>query len=194
MTESTALTTTTSLAAITRTLHEIELELIEAQGQISEALEERLSATTIAKEKKVDAYDAIMKRCTTLEQEFRDKADVLIAIARAAKALNSKLRGNIKFAMDQLGVTQLVGDTVRFSRSIGKPKVVVFDVESLPKAFLKEVIHTEPDVEKIFATLSAGQEIPGARLEEVSTLRTYAAKKETNDRSVPESTAIPNKT
>lgn len=173
-----ALTQTTSLAAITRTLHEIELELIEAQGVISQALEERLSVATIAQEKKVDAYDAIMKRCGTLEQEFRDKADVLIAIARAAKSLNSKLRSNVKFAMDQLGVTQMNGENVRFSLSKGKQKPVVFDLDSLPKEFLKEVIHLEPDMDKIFATLSAGQEIPGTRLEEISTLRTYAAKKE----------------
>lgn len=168
---------TASLLSITQQLHAIELSIIESGGEISAELEEALSVAKIAQERKVDAYDAVVKRCASVEAEYKAKADMLYSVADAAKKLATRLRHNVKLAMKQMGVTDLSGDSVRFKLMRGRQKVVVYNQDLLPGWCFRTRTITEPDLNAIQDHILNGVDVPGAHLIGGDSLRTYPVTK-----------------
>lgn len=169
---------TNSLFAITRTLHELEAAVIEANGELGEELEERISVATIMLEQKSDAYAAILARCESIDAEYSAQADLLKNVARGAVQLAKRLKDNLKEAMRQLDVVDLAGERVRFRLQNSKPKTIVFDEALLPLDFKTRVVSLVPDLDKISKAIAEGVDVPGARLETRQSLNKYAPKKE----------------
>lgn len=170
--------TAPSLYTIAKALHQLELALIEGGGELTRDLEQAVAAETIAKEKKVDGYSAILDRCQSLITEYKTKADMLYSVATSATKLTKRLKDNLKLAMDILATDELAGDSVRFKLSRGKPKVVVFDETIVPDKFWKTVTSRVIDLESVSNAIQSFEDVPGCQLAETKTLRQYAARKE----------------
>lgn len=165
-----------SLRELVELQHRLELTLIDAGGELPPEIEELFSEVTIARERKVDNYQAILTRCALVEADFKTRAAQLMAIARGAAAVAERLKDGLKGAMLTLETTELEGATVRFKLSRSQPRLVIFDPPALPSDYSHEVVTQEIDKAKIRADLDAGFVVPGARLEESYALRPYPAK------------------
>lgn len=168
------------LLTITQQLHAIETAIVDAGGEISSELEERLSAATIVREQKVDAYGAILARAASIAEEYGAQADRIQAVAKGAKALATRLKENLKYAMGQLGVKELSGSTTRFQLRGSKDSLKILDAEKIPKAYFKPVTTMELDREGLMNDVrldpAAFEGI--ARIEAGSAIYTLAPKKE----------------
>lgn len=166
-----------NLFQITQELHALEMALIDSGGEMPAELEDRFTTASIAREKKVDAYHAIMDRCDHLEAEYKAKADFFAKIAKSAKATRNRLKESLKQAMSFLQVSDLEGEMIRFKLSDGKPRVEIFNEGDIPMEYLKEEVRLVPNMERIETMLKAGEQVPGCKLTSSSTLRTYPARK-----------------
>ncbi len=159
-----------SLLAITKALYALEAALIEAAGEVSPDIEQALSAATIMKERKVDAYAAILARLESIKKERSDEAELHAKISNAASRTMEYLKDNLKHAMLALDVTELEGDRSRFKLSRSAPKIDI-DLERLPSGYVNKVVTYTPNRELIKEDLKAGKEVVGAMLVEVYALR-----------------------
>lgn len=162
-----------SLLSIANELHAIELELLSGDGELSPETEERLSAATIAKERKIDSYASILERAKSIEAEFSARAERMMMVAKSAKRLQERLKDNLRLAMSQIGLDELSGDSVRFKLVSGKAKLVL---DAIDERYCTQVVSYEPNKELIRAKLEAGESVPGARLDPTFQLRSYAPK------------------
>jgi len=147
-----------NLFSITRELHAIENALIESSGEFPAELEARLSTAVIAREKKVDAYHAILERCASLEAEYKARADFFTRTARAANATARRLKTSLKEAMQFLSVMELEGGSVRFKLSNSKPAVEISDEAGLPLEYLEAKTVYVPNKQKLLEALQSGVE------------------------------------
>lgn len=166
-----------NLYSITRELHAVENAIIESNGELPPEIEERFSAALIAREKKIDAYHAIMLRCDLIEAQYKAQIEILSKISKAAKLTKARLKTSLKEAMHFLGVSELQGNETRFKLSEGKPRVEIENENLIPFEYLKEKTVLVPNLERIETMLKAGENVPGCKLTHSSTLRTYPAKK-----------------
>jgi len=162
-----------SLLQITQLLHSIETSLYENNGELSDDLENQLSTTTIAKERKVDAYFAVLERLKSIDQEFKSKIDLLTKSAKNVQTLQDRLKSNLKEAMLASSTNELNGELVRFKLSTGGNKVVVTHPNQIPISYFKEVVTYDLDKERVKADLISGTPVGGCILQPVHTLRTY---------------------
>jgi hypothetical protein len=126
---------------------------------------------------KVDSYVFIEEQLEASAAMWKERADKCKGIADRFSKARERLRGRIKFVMDDLGTTELQGDYHRYSLVPLKPKLVITDASQLPADCMMVVTKTVPDNDKIKFMLLAGAEVPGAELEPVHALRTYGSTK-----------------
>jgi len=166
-----------NLYSISRELYDLETALIEGQGQLTQELEDRLSYVNIAREKKVDAYFAIIQRCKSLESEYKAKAEMFSSIASSAKNTAAKLKKSLKEAMQFLGVKDLEGKDVRFKVTEPTTKVVITDQGIVPIAYFTQRTVLEPNMDAIRDSWANGMPVPGTSLIETQQLRSYPMRK-----------------
>ena len=165
-----------SLIEITKSLHDLELQILESQGEINSEIEARYNSEIIAREKKIDSYAAIIERCKLLESQYKLKAEKNLKTAKGYKRVYESLRFNLKQAMILLGSDELAGDEVRFKLTSAQEAVEVIDEGLLPLEYLDMKTVYTPNKERIKAALLNGLDVPGAKLTNVQQLRTYPAK------------------
>jgi hypothetical protein len=143
------MTAAAPLLTITQELHAIETAIVDAGGEISSEIEERLSAATIAREQKVDAYAAILVRANSIAEEYQAQAERFASVAKGAKALGQRLKENLKYAMVVLGAKELNGERARFQLRGAKDSLKILDIEAVDAAYFKPVTKLELDREAL---------------------------------------------
>jgi len=164
------------LLEITKELHALELAVIDSGGEFSDEIENQINPLVIAKEKKVDAYSAMITRLEGLEEEFKKKAESFLQVSKTAKNLRESLKNNIKLAMSHLDSTVLEGALYTFKLSKAKSKLVIVSEASIPQIYKKKIITEELDKDLLRSDLESGKTIPGAILEPSTSLRTTVSK------------------
>lgn len=162
-----------SLAAIVNETNQIEQMLLDSDGEITEAIESALAVRDLELAEKVDGYSHIMDRFAALETHYKEKAEFFSRISKQCKNVQERLKGNIKFAMQELGQSELVGEDIKFTLKPTSGSLVIEDEEMIPVEFKTEVIVTEIDKKKL-KDAAAKAEIPGARIEPGFSLRMVA--------------------
>lgn len=162
-----------SLAAIVNESNQIEAMLLESQGEITEAIEAALAVRDLELTEKVDGYSHIMDRFAALESHYKEKAEFFSRISKQCSNVQDRLKNNIKFAMQEMGTTELVGVDIRFTLKPTTGSLVIDDAEIVPVEFKSEVIETVIDKKKLKDAASKG-EVPGARVEPGFSLRMFA--------------------
>lgn len=165
-----------SLFQITKNLHELELAIIENNGELSKELEESISTETIAKERKIEQYYNLMQRCQLIDEQFSMRAKILTQIAKGAETVSKKLRNNLKFAMKLLETNELCGDTIKFKLTKDTLDLNIFNENVIPVSYFKEVTTYVIDKEKIIKDLKQGIAVEGCELITKNQLRTYPMK------------------
>lgn len=162
-----------SLAAIVNESNQIEAMLLESQGEITEAIEAALAVRDLELTEKVDGYSHIMDRFAALESHYKEKAEFFSRISKQCSNVQDRLKNNIKFAMQEMGTTELVGVDIKFTLKPTTGSLVIDDAEMVPVEFKSEVIETVIDKKKLKDAASKG-EVPGARVEPGFSLRMFA--------------------
>lgn len=161
-----------SLMALVAQTKDIVAVILEHDGQLTPEIE---AALTVIEEKtpaKVDAYAIVMERLEMEKDYWKEKAEFYSRVAKSCENIRQKLRDNVKYAMEQLGTDELLGNDVRFKLVPAKSRLVINETY-LPKEFFKEIVTMEPDKTRIEAELKAGADIEGAMLVENRALRQF---------------------
>lgn len=161
-----------SLISIVNETNQIEQMLIEAGGEITEAIEQALAVRDLAMTEKVDGYSHIMDRFAALETHYKEKAEFFSRISKQCSNVQDRLKGNIKFAMQEMGTSELVGVDIKFKLSATKGSLVIDDEEMIPVEYKVETVVTSIDKKRLKDDLE-GKEIPGARIQPGASLRAY---------------------
>jgi len=162
-----------SLATIVNEATRIEQLLIEGGGEENAELEQALAVSGAELQAKADSYSIIMERFSATEAHYKERAQFFLNIAKQCGNVQDRLKNNIKYAMQEMGVDEIRGEDVRFKLSATKGSLVIEDAEMVPVEFKTEVIETVIDKKKLKDAAEKG-EVPGARIEPGSSLRTYA--------------------
>lgn len=163
-----------SLVKIINEVSQLEQKLIESEGSITPEIEALLSVSTELLPAKVDNYSMVIERFDALSEHYKERAAFFSKIAKQCENVQESLKENIKFAMKTLNVDELSGQDVRFKLQKVKAKVVIEDESLIPDDYYKsEIVHTLQK-DKLKGDLEIGP-IPGAKLEESFSLKTYAA-------------------
>lgn len=160
-----------SLMEIVSITSNIETMLIEANGEITEEIENLLAIKDVQLPQKVDSYSLITDRFEKIEEYYKIKAAEFIAISKAAGKVQDRLKDGLKHAMQEMGINELKGFDYRFKLSATNPKVVIDDetqIEDSYCAFIKK-----PESKRIAEDLKLGIPVKGARLEQSYSLRKY---------------------
>ena len=150
-------------------------QLIESGGELTPEMEAQLAQVEINLPVKVDGYAAIMERLEMEEAYWKEKAAKFIAVARGCTNVRDRLKESLKFAMSELGTTEILGNDVKFKLSNSKPKMII-DPDTIDKAYTMQVTTTEIDKKRIEEDLKMGVPVQGARLEETKSIRQYVNK------------------
>ena len=104
-----------------------------------------------------------------LEEHIKAMQAKLKACRKREGSLKDYLARNMKAA----GILKIEADNGSFSASFTKnpPRVAIWDEAQIPADFMRTKTTTEPDKTAIKAAIQAGQDIPGAKLEQGETLR-----------------------
>jgi hypothetical protein len=166
------------LVEIANLLHQVELAIIENNGELTEELQKELSPATIALEKKIDAYHAVLERCKSIQVEMRKTIDRLENTVNSAEQFSEHLKYNLKEAMRITNTRDLHGETVRFKLVSGASKLIIENDTLIPISYFEEKVEEKitviMDKEKLKTDLENGMQIEGARLERVNSLRSYS--------------------
>jgi len=159
-----------SLIRLVQSSNSLVQALLETGGELTPEIEAALAHIDTKLPEKVDSYQSIMDRLEIESEYWALKADQFKKMATACKNARERLKDNIKYAMNELGQTELVGNDFKFKLSNSKPKLVVDDV-SLDRAYFMQVTETVVDKKRIEEDLRLGIPVKGAKLEEVKSLR-----------------------
>lgn len=163
-----------SLVLIVNEAMVLEQMLIEAGGEITEGIDKALAVNSAELAIKLDAYVEILKRFESLEDHYKARAEFFSKISGQCKNAGARLKDNIKFAMNELGVSELAGLEMRFKLTETSGSLTIKDKDLIPVEFKSEVTETVIDTKAVKAALTAGKEVPGADLVKSSSLRSYA--------------------
>jgi Siphovirus Gp157 len=152
----------------------IEKMLIESGGELTPEIAEMLQVTEAEMSSKVDAYHMIIERFDALKNHYLSRSDYFKTISKQCENASRRLKDNIKIAMINLGTDEIKGNDMRFKLVDGAGSLVIEDEEMIPVEYKEVVIETVILKDKLKEDLKKDIEIPGARIEPTSSVRTYA--------------------
>lgn len=170
----TNLTDEKSLRELVVTSSAIEEMIIQSGGELTPEIEAALAVQDIRLPAKIDGYSMVMDRMDSIAQFYETRASVFLRLSAAAKSVQRKCKDNLKFAMEQLGTDELVGNDVKFKLQKSPPAVIVDDETKVADAYKVVKTTTSIDKKKIAEDLKLGVPVDGARLEQGTSLRVYA--------------------
>lgn len=165
-----------SLSTLVVEMAQIEAQIVEAEGEITPAIEAMLASVQTDLAFKVDGYAFFMDKLKINAGYWKDQAEISYRVSKSLLNVEERLKGGIKFAMQALNTDEVKGVDVRFKLSKSKPRLLLEET-MLPAEYKMVVTEMVPDKEKIHHDLGVGIEIPGAKLEESFSLRKYPNKK-----------------
>jgi hypothetical protein len=159
-----------SLVALAVEAAEIGRLLMEAGGELTPELETRLDVNTQLLPAKVDAYNYIIDELESQAELWKRRKDASAAIQKRFDSQAERLRNRIKFAMKEMGTTEIAGRQYKFQLRKSAPKLVIDNEAAIPAEFKMIVQTTITDTDRIKSALVDGFEVPGAKLEENGSL------------------------
>lgn len=165
-----------NLAQMTALAAEVERDLIESGGEITQDIENKLQVVESQLPAKVDAYDFLMRKFERECELWRDKADQMNRIAMSFRRAGEALDARILFAMENAGLDEVAGHHARFKLQKSPPAMEVVDESRLPEAYFEAVITKSLKKDQLKRDLKDGIPVSGARLTQSRHLRRYPVK------------------
>lgn len=164
-----------SLVEISKELQVIEEQIILAQGEISEELEKIVADVQAHLEGKIDSYHWVIKGLESRADLFKEQAKQYQKVARGIESRSDFLRDTIKKVMRERSKFEIEGTEIRYKLQTTNKTLVIDDPSKIPSDL--KIVTTSPDNEKIKDLMLKGVEVPGCRLEENFSLKSYAKRK-----------------
>lgn len=156
-----------SLSLIVSQVAELENQLIESGGVLTEDIEKALAIVDTHLPEKIDSYAAVIERFDLVEQFYKDKAAFYLGLAKSASSVTERCKDNLKFAMKELGVTELAGNEIKYTLSKNGPKAIVDDSSKIDQIYKVTETVVKIDNKRILEDLKVGVPVEGAHLEDV---------------------------
>ncbi len=166
-----------TLRTLVQQSNDLMSQLAEAGGELTPELESQLAHVELSLPEKIDSYSHLMDKLDLEIEMWKQKADFYYSIAKSCKNVKERLKENIKFAMQEMTVSEIKGNDVRFKLSNSKPTLLI-DEELIDPLYTSQVTTTVIDKKRIEEDLKNGVPVAGARLVENVSLRTYANRRE----------------
>jgi len=153
----------------------LEQQIIESQGQISEAMELILGEVQTKLIEKVDAYEIMMQRLESRSEDYRAYAKQFTGVARSLDQAVGAMKARIRLAMNVMDTKEVSGNAFVFKLSAKTGSLNIHNEDLIPDRFklIKTII--EIDKPKIKAAIEAGEIVTGAEI--IPTLRSQARAK-----------------
>lgn len=165
-----------SLPALVVEMNEVVAQIVDAGGELSEAIEQHFTELGEQIGQKADSYGFYLDRLDHEMDFWKEKAEIYQKVAKACKTLQDKLKENLKASMIAMNMPEIEGDDTRFKISRAAPKLVI-DEATLSNDWKMQVTEWQVDRDRIKKAIEVGTEIPGVKQEDVFTLRKYVATK-----------------
>lgn len=161
-----------SLSLLVAEMSQVLTQIVEAGGELSPEIESMFDSLGTEIQTKTDNYAFFMERLDSEAEYWKARAETMTKVARSCINLKARLNDSIKLAMQQLGQDEIKGNEMRFKLSKLAPKLVLEEA-AVTDAYKMIVTQHVPDKERIKHDLAAGLAVPGARMEDVFSLRKY---------------------
>ncbi len=155
-----------SLALIVNQVAELENQLIESGGVVTEEIEKALLIVDTHLPEKIDQYSFTIERFDMAEEFYKNKAAFYLGLAKSMAQVTERCKENLKFAMKALGTTELEGVDVKYKLSPTNPSVVIDSEESVEEAYKITETTVKIDKKKILEDLKIGIPVNGVRMQE----------------------------
>lgn len=163
-----------SLVAIVKDFHALDDLLIETGGELCPTLENWLQINEHNLAEKVDNYKLYMEHLDSRVDYFKGIKEQCNTAQNSLKGMIERMKNNLKFTMENLNVDELKGEMFRFKLSKKSQKIAVENEGLVPAKFGKEVTTTVLDMEMIEKAIEAGETVPGIKILESQSMRSYA--------------------
>lgn len=160
-----------SLSLIVSEVAQLEAMLIESDGEITPEIESMLAVREIQLPEKVDRYASVIERFDLIEEFYKEKADQIYKLAKAAGTVSIRCKENLKASMMDLNVSELTGNEIKFKLSPSNPSVEIVDQSKLNGSYLITETITKVDKKRIGEDLKLGVPVDGAELRQTFSLR-----------------------
>lgn len=147
--------------------------IAEAGGELTPELEALFDQVGGDLQVKADSYAFVMDKLEAEAEFWKARADSFARVSKSCDRLRDRMKDAIKAAMVQLKRDEIEGVDFRFKLSTSSRPKLVLDEAILPAAWKMPVTELVPDKERIVTALDSGEAVPGARYEEVKSLRKY---------------------
>lgn len=165
---------TKALLAIVQETNELEKMLVQSEGVLTPELEAALVVKEIQLPEKIDNYAGLRERMEMLSDYYKERADKLLALSKAAARVIDRLDENLKLAMRELKVDELVGNDHRFALQSSAGAVFVEDETKIHGAYVVTETITKLDKKRILEDLRLGVPVVGCRLEKSQFVKAYS--------------------
>ena len=160
-----------SLVDLSKEYAFIHHELMANNGEITPDLETHIQSLYKQLAMKVDSISYVLDRLESEAEYWREKAKSYQRIAIGCDNATDRIKGMIKHSMENMECNEIEGVNERLKITGGRFKLIIEDESQVPSSFKKQTVITEIDKNTVKAALEAGIKVPGARLEEIKTLR-----------------------
>lgn len=151
-------------------------EVIENGGELPDDLAAKIFASEKSIQEKADNYAVFIDQLKAEIEFFKDKAKEFRAVAKSLENLDANIKERMKYAMEELGKDEIIGDVYRFKLSSAQPRLEL-DESKIPADFKKTTVTIEADKDSIKQALKSGHNVEGACLVESKSLRKYLVRK-----------------
>lgn len=145
----------------------------EAGGEISETLDRQLQKIEVELPQKIDGYFYFQQALESRQQWLQKQIDMMQRLQRGLMQAQERVSEYMEREMRARGLTELMGETVRFKLQKAAKRTVIDDEAKIPAKYF--VIKTTKQVDKTMLKkdLEAGAPVEGAHLEDSEYLRAY---------------------
>lgn len=152
----------------------LEQMLIESHGELTPEIEEMLTIKDVQLPEKIDGYAFVIDRMDSVSDFYKRKAEMFMRLSKSATSVSYKCKENLKSAMALMNVDELSGFDVRFKLVKSNPSCVIEDENKIDASYKVTETVISIDKKRIAQDLKLGVPVDGARLEQGTSLRTYA--------------------
>ena len=154
-----------SLYSISAELELIRQSVIDNDGELTEDLEKQLFISEAELQQKAINYALAIKNIEAEEYVIKSEIDRLKKLKDRRAKLSSKLKENIKYAMDRYEVPKIESPTINLSLRTSKSLIIEDDAE-VPAKFVTIVQQTKIDKMAIKKEMKEGLKIDGVYIQE----------------------------
>lgn len=156
---------TQTIFQIDKALEDLFLSIPET-GEMTDEQVEQYDSLSLAKADKHQKTLEYYRRLELDEETIDSEINRLKALKTQVNSKKDSIMHLIGFCMDKMEVEELNFGSIKATRKLNPPKVVLDETVQLPAEFTRQKIVIEPDKSKIKEAINAGQTVEGAHLEQ----------------------------